>query len=691
MNSKRKNIYILGTGLSHDGSACLLKNGRICVAIEKERITRVKHDGGNDVDAINYCLAAEGISLNDVDLIVQNANYGFFEFGNDYYGGPRLFTPEIKVPVITISHHLAHAYYALGTCPFENTAIFVLDGCGSLYDECIDLEKSIVHPNTIETDIKHLYAEKDSYYLFRNNQFKTIYKDFSPFGLTLKNYPMHPGSTKHSIGGVYSAASAYCFQNDSDTGKLMGLAPYGHTNVYEEEIFELKDGRVFVKYDWMLKFDKPARSSKDFWDNFQYYADIAYWVQRETEKAIIYVLKSRKEMLDVENLSFTGGVALNAVANKKILDENIFSNYYFTPAAGDNGLSIGCAYYGWLEVLKKERIVHDGGSAYGKKYTRDKVQSAIQNFICPDAESYKLIEKLFFENINNFINQGSATKEYYHIRFIFSDASTYNLSFRFGKVVESNAAFQEPDCLLFMNVSTFISSLIDKSIIVQSIEEKKTIITGDIRYFLNIVKLDELGLFVRNLVNKNPRIKKVGYVEEKDICKAAAKLLAEGKIIAWFQGGAEFGPRALGHRSILADPRTPGVQKFINNRIKFREDFRPFAPAVLKEEVSTYFDYSGESPYMILTAPVKEKWKDIITGVIHVDNSARIQTVTQEDNEMFYKLIREFKSLTGLPVLLNTSFNKKSMPIIETPEQALAYFFECDLDSLVIDNFLISK
>jgi len=563
MPKNGKPIYVLGTGLSHDGSACLLKDGRICVAIEKERITRLKHDGGNDSAAIQYCLDAEGISIDDLTLVVQNANYGMFKQGNDWWNGPRPLNDA--VPVVTISHHLAHAYSAIGTSQFEETAIMVIDGCGCSLDDCIDLGTAII-PENPPSELRHLYYEKDSYYILKDGKLTSIFKDFSPHGAGLKNYPMHPNITLHSIGGLYLSASTYIFNGFEDPGKLMGLAPYGQPGVYDFEIFDLREGRVYVRYDWMHNFDRPCRDYDQLKKNFQYYADIAYWVQKEVERAILYVFNSRYETAPSDRVAYAGGVALNAVANRRILTETKFKEFYIQPAAGDNGLAPGCAYYGWLEILKNERVFHGGSMSLGKTYQRKSIDGALA---------------------------------------------------KYG---------------------------------------------------------DSLEYFV-----------------DEDYVNTTAKLLAEGNIVAWFQDGAELGPRALGSRSILADPRKPEMRTIINSSIKFREDFRPFAPSVLQEDVSQYFDCDYDSPYMILIAPVRPEWRNVIPSVVHEDHSARIQTVTQFVSPKYYQLLTTFKKITGISVLLNTSFNRKGMPIVETPEQAIHFFLNCDLNVLVIGNYVIYK
>jgi carbamoyltransferase len=558
-----KPLYILGTGLSHDGSACLLKNGRIAVAIEKERVTRTKHDGQNDAAAIRYCLDAAGITINDVDLVVQNANFGMFEYGSDWFAGPRSFPAGL--PIKSISHHLAHAYSAVGPCPFEEAAVLIIDGCGNALDECIDLQGATI-PEEPPPELRGIYFEKDSYYSFDGKSVQPRYKDFSCWGTAIRGYPLHPSTTRHSIGGLYLGASMYAFNGFEDAGKLMGLAPYGRPGVHDFPIFDLRDGRVFVRYDWMPQFQQPARSTAEFKANFQHYADLAYWVQKEVERAILYVVESRRALTRSSNLCYAGGVALNAVANRRVLRESGFREVFIQPAAGDNGLAIGCAYYGWLEILGRPRVLHDGGTCFGRSYSQAEVDRGL-------------------------------------------GAQQHSVSAR----------------------------------------------------------------------------------RSRSIVEDAAELLANGNVIAWFQGRSEFGPRALGNRSILADPRRPDVGNFINSRIKFREDFRPFAPSVVVEEANLYFDCEYESPYMILVAPVRKEWINAIPAVVHKDGSARVQTVHPKSNPRYYALLRAFRDLTGIGVLLNTSLNRKRMPIVETPDEAMQFYVSCDLDALIVGDMLIQK
>lgn len=560
-----KPIYVLGTGLSHDGSTCLLKDGKLVVAIEKERLTRLKHDGGNDSLSVQYCLNAEGISLEDIDLIVQCANFEKEEIKKHSYKGTRFFAENCNIPFVTISHHLAHAYSAVGTSPFEECAVVVIDGCGSFYSQCDDIQDSFI-PSHVNNQ-PGLYGEKDSYYFFDGQQLKTIYKDFSIINYLHKANQIYLPTSNHSIGGLYSMASNYCFGDFDDAGKLMGLAPYGKKGFYNEELFDLKDGNVWVNEEVMHKhFTKPVDFlAHPFKENFEYFANIARWVQDETERAILYIFKNRLALYNHKNICYAGGVALNAVANTKIIESLDIKNFYAAPAAGDNGLAIGCAYYGWLQVLQKRKVAHSGSTFFGNEYTENEI-----------------------------------------------------------------------------------------------------------------------------LVALNRQIDKIEFAIDRDVEKSVSSILLLGKTVGWFQLGSEFGPRALGRRSILADPRNASIQLHINNTIKFREDFRPFAPSVLYEDRNEYFELGLESSYMILIDRIKENWAKTMPGIVHVNGTCRVQTV-KDKTEPFYKLLKEWKKQTGISVLLNTSFNKKGMPIVETPTEAIDFFLNCNLDVLVINNYFITK
>ncbi len=563
-------IYVLGTGLSHDGSSCLLKDGQLIIAIEKERLSRIKHDGGNDLLTVQYCLDHAGITINDLSLVVQSAHFEKESIGKERHMGRRLFAADCPVPFVTISHHLAHAYSAVGTSPFDECNVMVIDGSGSFYSQCDDLDNAFI-PDDVKT-ANGLYAETNSFYFFDGNTVRPLYKDFS-----LIRYDHKPGeaflpTARHSIGGLYAMASNYCFGDFHQAGKLMGLAPYGAPNIYKAALLELRDGRVWVNEEVMLaSFTKPVDDTMhNFKDHFQYYADIARWVQEEAERAILYLFEQRLQLHAHPNMCYAGGVALNAVTNTKILQLPGIKNLYIEPAAGDNGLAIGCAYYGWLKVLQKEKVKHSGSTFLGRPYSDTEIIAALEKY---------------------------------------------------------------------------------------SVEHPE---------------------------------KKISCKKEAAYINIIASFLNEGKTIGWFQSGAEFGPRALGRRSILANPAIKNMQQHINNDIKFREDFRPFAPAVLYEDKDLYFQMGLESPYMILIDKIKDEWKDKMPGIVHVDGTCRVQTVKDKE-EPLYQLLTAFKQITGTSVLLNTSFNCKGMPIVETPAEAISFFYECALDVLVIDEYIIVK
>lgn len=684
----KKGVYVLGTGLSHDGSACLLKDGRICVAIEKERITRKKHDGYNDTDSITYCLKAEGITLDDLDLIVQSALFGNFKMGNDYYFGPRLLHDKLNVPVVTISHHLAHAYSTIGTCPFEECNILVIDGTGSPFDECYDLADSVIPDLERIKIVPHVYWEKDSYYGFANNRCRTIYKDFSEQAHHREAYMIHPLSTKHSIGALYAAVSRYCFTNVDDVGKLMGLGPYGRPGVFNDEIFDLRDGRIFVNHDWMYQFRKPARTYAEFKKDFQYYADIAYWVQKEVERAVIYVINSRMEMAPSDNLCFAGGVALNAVANAKIFSDTRVKNLYIEPAAGDNGLAIGCAYYGWMEVLKKEKVPHGGSTCFGITYPTNTIARSIN--------AYKKSIDLFFELLMRNYSARTPSNPERRIRFDISGVDRpYNVTVKSTGFLEvDNLQGPRQSCLVSLDKTSFLQLIFKPDMAQEILRSNRVAISNpaDLEVLLKMANVEAMSkLLIKDIGHEVTNGNGATPPTDPDYIQRTARLLAEGKIVGWFQDGSEFGPRALGRRSILADPRNTEARRFINSEIKFREDFRPFAPSVLREDVMKFFQNDRESPYMILVDQVRSEWKDKLRSIVHEDGSCRIQTVTEDWNPKFYRLLQEFKKLTGISVLLNTSFNRKGMPIVETPDEALQFFYSSKLDCLTIHDYVVEK
>lgn len=566
-----KPIYILGTGLSHDGSSCLMKDGKIIVAIEKERLTRKKHDGFNDNLTIQYCLDAAGITFCDISLIVEKNTVNMAHDADTEELRKGRIIPD-DIPRVRIPHHLAHAYSAIGTSEFDNLGIVVMDGRGASLDNCeLDTPLSALPEefrNIPESEKCH-YFEKESYYVYEDHKLRTVFKDFSKYKVSdRKIYPFAPNDMEHSIAELYGGASQYVFCEDFTEGKLMGLAPYGKNGVYQDKLFTLKDNRAFINYETLKKVDwKKSGHYLDFWKNFNYYADIAKWVQTESEEAIKYLFNSYYNLSPQKNVAYAGGLALNAVCNGKLPASTPFEKFYFQPAASDNGLSIGCCYYGWLEVLKKEKVKHSGSTYFGKIY-------------------------------------------------------------------------KEPEIL------------------------------------------DTLKKYEKDIT----------YKKDENYIATTAEHLVDGKVIAWFQDESEFGPRALGHRSILGNPMYPDMRDYINREIKCREEFRPFAPSVLLEDADEYFDFDFEtSYYMIMVGNTKEKYRDKIPSVVHEDNSARIQTVSEKLTPSYHALIKCFKEKTGIPILINTSLNNKGMPIVETPEDILRFFISSKIDVLVMQDYVITR
>ena len=465
---------------------------------------------------------------------------------------------------------MAHAYSAIGTCPFNECAVFVLDGCGSPLDHFLQLhpeERQLISSKSLSS--LEMQCEQDSFYYYDGQNLKTLHKTFSP--LSNPDHTISLPTTRHSIGGFYAVVSKYVFGNMDDVGKLMGLSPYGQRGTFNWSAFHIdSEGSLFVLDDWKEAFTKPFISYENFSNNFQYYANVARWAQDEIEKAVIQILRARIDKFPSSNLCYAGGVALNAVANSKILNSGIVDELYIEPASADNGLALGCAYYGWLEVLKKRRAPHDGNTCFGKVYSHEAIM-----------------------------------------------------------------------------------------------ESTKQLPNASVSYLT--------------------------YPTEEELTKEVSAFLNKGLTVAWFQQGSEFGPRALGRRSILAHPGFPGLKDHINKNIKFREDFRPFAPAIIDEDVNKYFESSRDSPYMILINKTKKSYLEDLTNVTHIDGTARVQTVVKKWNRRFYQLLRAFEKQSGFPILLNTSFNKKGTPIVETPQEAIELFIETALDVLVIENLVILK
>ena len=591
---------ILGiSAFYHDSAATILIEGKIIAAAQEERFTRVKHDKNYPYNAIEFVLKYANLKFSDLDAIVffekpflkferlletyvAFAPRGFISFckAMPIWLREKLFQKNLliqnfkkhdknfsdKSKIYFSDHHLSHAASAFFPSPFEEAVVLTADGVGEWATTTVSVGKG--HKLEIKKEIQ---------------------------------FP-------HSLGLLYSAFTYYTgFKVNSGEYKLMGLAPYG-SPIYKDKI---KNHLIDIKNDGSFRLDQTffnyatglTMTNKKFHNLFgnnprnpnneqltQFHMDIAASIQKVTEEIMIKLAKSIRDEYKIPNLCLAGGVALNCVANGKILSEKIFDNIWIQPAAGDAGGSLGAALALWHIELKNNRNI----------------------------------------NINDNMNGAYLGPE-------FNDEQIKN-------------------------------------------------------------DLNKLGA-------------NFTYLSEDEIIEKTAFDLSKSKAVGWFQGRMEFGPRALGARSILGDPRSPETQKNLNLKVKYRESFRPFAPAVLKEDLTNWFDIEVESPYMLLVAKVKEDKiikmneqqnklfgieklnikRSTIPAVTHLDYSARIQTVNKETNKKYYELIKKFKKKTNCPVIVNTSFNVRGEPIVNTPSDAFNCFMGTELDVLVIGNFYLDK
>jgi carbamoyltransferase len=562
-------VYILGTNLSHDGSTCLLKDGEVIVGIEKERITRRKHDGFNDNQTIEYCLRAADITFKDVSFIVEKLTVNKQCKPDDIVQRAGRAIPS-SMPIIKVPHHKAHAYSALAWSKFRKATIAVFDGMGGSIDSFEPTSPDILprrYRDLPELE-KNLYFEKESCYQYADGKMETVWKDVSAFKKGGRQaHPLAPTDIEHSIAGLYGSTAELVFGRPFNEGKLMGLAPYGRPGRFEVPLFVFTDEQVLINYESASDVDLHQVDLKL---NFQYCADLAAWVQSQTEAAAFHLLNRFQERTGDADLCLAGGFGLNAVFNSKIVLNTAFSDVFVQPAAADNGLALGACYFGWNAVLGRDIPTRERTLYMGASYNWDPVSSP-------------------------------------------HDALGHDSGFQIHEPTEGTAAL-------------------------------------------------------------------------------VAQLLADGKVVGFFQAGAEFGPRALGHRSIIADPRRVEMRDYVNREIKQREDFRPFAPIVKHDRFNDFFlGDPDKAEYMIFVFETRVHVRSLLGATTHVDGSARVQALRRPTNPLLYSVLDEFDQLTGLPVLLNTSFNGREEPIVETPDQALRFFVESKLDAVVIDGWLMVK
>ena len=586
-------MYILGiSAFYHDSAACLVKDGELISAAQEERSTRKKHDHNFPANAINFCLNYSKISINELDLVAfyDKPFLKFERLLESYLSyAPKGIKSFIKAmplwikeklwmkelikkelnydgKIIFPEHHESHAASAFFPSPFKESAILTMDGVGEW--------------------------TTTSYGIGRDNKIELIADIKFP----------------HSLGLLYSAFTYYTgFKVNSGEYKVMGLAPYGepkYKDLILKELIDIKDDGSFRMNMEYFAYPSGLKMTNEKFNNLfgglprkpetkltQKEMDIARSIQDVTEEIVLKMGNHVYKETELKNLSLAGGVALNCVANGRLLKEGPFENIWIQPASGDAGGALGSALIGWYNYFEKSRKID------------------------PDNDTQK-------------------------------------------------GSYLGPD---FSN--------------------------EDILQFL---KQNEINF---------------AKIEDEEIPKIISDLIAQEKVIGWFQGRMEFGPRALGARSIIGDARSPKMQAQMNLKIKFREGFRPFAPSVLAEKVNEYFDMKVNSPYMLLVSHVKEDHqkrmspdeqklfgidklnviRSDIPAVTHVDYSARIQTVHKETNKLYYELIKKFDEDYNCAAIINTSFNVRGEPIVCTPEDAYKCFMRTDIDFLVMGNYLLDK
>ncbi len=591
---------ILGiSAFYHDSAATIIIDGEIIAAAQEERFSRKKHDSGYPFNAIEFVLNFANIKLSEVDHIVffekpflkferlletyvAMAPKGFTQFSKamPVWLREKLFQKKMlfnllkkhdknfkSIEKIFFSeHHLSHAASAFFPSPYEEAIVLTADGVGEWATTTVAVGKK-----------NSLQIKKEIHF-------------------------------PHSLGLLYSAFTYYVgFKVNSGEYKLMGLAPYGESkyedlitknliNIKEDGSFRLNQnyfnyttGLTMTNEKFHDLFGQKPRDSKN--DKItQFHMDIAASIQKVTENIMIKICKSLRLEFGISNLCLAGGVALNCVANGKILKDKIFENIWIQPAAGDAGGSLGAAMAFWYLELNKDRKITKSdemkGSYLGPSFTNEEIKKI----------------------------------------------------------------------------------------------------------------LNDIGA-------------KFEILEQDLLIEKTAEDLTNGNAVGWFQGRMEFGPRALGSRSILGDPRSASMQKNLNLKVKYRESFRPFAPSILREDVNEWFDLNEDSPYMLLVANIKKEKQNQMTetekkmfgieklnikrsdipAVTHVDYSARIQTVKENTNKIYYQLIKKFKEKTNCPVIVNTSFNVRGEPIVNTPQDAFNCFMGTELDNLVIGNCYLIK
>lgn len=551
-------LNIIGiSALYHDSACCLIRDGKVIAAAQEERFTRIKHDNSMPYNAFKYCLEAGGISITDIDALAyyeipedKLARQLWCGYDIEKYEQLNPKRPENQIreilgytgPIEFVSHHQSHAASSFYFSGFDESAILTVDGVGEW------------------ATTTYGKADKNGIDLFEQVDFPD------------------------SIGLFYSALTAFLgFKINNGEYKVMGLAPYGESKYVDElrklirlkengqyeldmEYFEYASPGTRMYSDKLIELlGMPPREPESKME--QKYMDLAKSLQDVTEEILLNKANYLYERTKCKNLCMAGGVALNCVANGKILEQSKFENLFVQPASGDAGGALGAAAEVYMRLTDRKKSIEKMERVYlGPGYTN-----------------------------------------------------------------------------------------------------------GEIKRFLEATS-----------------IKYEDYSADKsELVHATAELLKEGKVVGWFQGDSEFGPRALGNRSIIADPRVADMRNRINLMVKKREGFRPFAPSILEDRIKEHFDLNVKSPFMLLVCQVKSELD--LPAITHVNNSARVQSVNEDINFLYTKLIQEFDKLTGCPIILNTSFNVRGEPIVMSPIDAVSCFLNTKIDCLVLGDFIIKR
>lgn len=540
-------MIALGLNLIHDTSAAILRDGRVVAAAEEERFNRQRHTTAFPDQAIRFCLDAAGIGLDDVDCIATSFDFRRFRFNlipstrNTIDHDDASLRGQLKVAgsnfetyiratqnlrsrfgdrVLAVPHHLAHAWTAAFFSGMPEANVLTIDGRGEAEATCL--------------------------YHARGGELST-----------LDTY-----SARHSLGHFYSYVTHLCglYSHQGQEGKTMGLAPYGRAGIDLGEVLTFNGDRYHLERPALRKLARYATALGQLTDDSR---NLAWAAQEALNRAFVFLAQVARRRTGCGNFALAGGVALNATANGRLLQQDFVDDLFVYPAANDAGTAIGAA----LHALRRLGTVQ------------------------PEAQDLVYL----------------------------------------GPEYDDDA------------------------------------------------------------IEAELRRCKLSYERCADIEERAADLLSRGRIIGWFQGRMEFGPRALGNRSILADPRPADMKDRINGSVKYREPWRPLAPAVLAERAHEFFEGARPAPYMIVNFDVRPERRHEIPAVVHVDGTARIQTVSPESNPRFHRLLRSFEQRTGLPVLLNTSLNSRARPIVCSPRDAISTFYASGLDALCMGNFLLVK